>query len=147
MASVHFDANGGTGSMDDQSFTYDATQNLTANAFTLLGYKFGGWTTIADGTGDSYTNAQNVINLTAVDGATVTLYAQWVLCDWTVDNEGTESDPYMIYRSEQFDQLATRVNSGNTYSGKFFKLGDKITVSTMVGTHEIPFSGTFDGHL
>ena len=159
--SVHFDANGGTGSMDDQSFTYDAAQNLTANAFTpLLGYKFSRWTTNADGTGDSYTNAANVSNLTAVDGATVTLYAQWNICDWLDENEGTVGDPYMIYLREQLDQLATRVNNGKSYIGYHFKLGADIDYQpttawddatstennfTAIGSYSHPFCGNFDG--
>ena len=159
--SVHFDANGGTGSMDDQSFTYDAAQNLTANAFTpLLGYKFDRWTTNADGTGDSYANAANVSNLTAVDGATVTLYAQWNIFDWLDENEGTVDDPYMICLREQLDMLAIRVNGGRRYIGGHFKLGANIDYQpttawndatstennfTAIGSYSHPFCGTFDG--
>ena len=42
---VHFDTNGGTGTMSDMAFTYDVAQNLTANAFTRTGYTFSGWNT------------------------------------------------------------------------------------------------------
>ena len=74
---VKFDANGGTGSMSDQSYTYSVSQALTANAFTRTGYTFEGWNTQADGTGTSYTDKQSVSNLLSTDGATITLYAQW----------------------------------------------------------------------
>jgi uncharacterized repeat protein (TIGR02543 family) len=74
---VKFDANGGTGSMSDQSHTYSVSQALTANAFTRTGYTFEGWNTKADGTGTSYTDKQSVSNLSSTDGATITLYAQW----------------------------------------------------------------------
>ena len=74
---VKFDANGGTGSMSDQSHTYSVSQALTANAFIRTGYTFEGWNTNADGTGTSYTDQQSVSNLSSTDGATVTLYAQW----------------------------------------------------------------------
>ncbi|MBQ1428794.1 MAG: InlB B-repeat-containing protein, partial [Kiritimatiellae bacterium] len=42
---VRFDAgaDGVTGSMPDQSFTYGVSQPLTANAFTRAGYTFAGW--------------------------------------------------------------------------------------------------------
>ncbi|MBR4652328.1 MAG: InlB B-repeat-containing protein, partial [Kiritimatiellae bacterium] len=42
---VRFDAgaDGVTGSMPDQSVTYDVSQPLTANAFTRAGYTFAGW--------------------------------------------------------------------------------------------------------
>lgn len=74
---VKFDANGGTGSMSDQSHTYSVSQALTANAFTRTGYTFEGWNTNADGTGTSYTDEESVSNLSSTDGATITLYAQW----------------------------------------------------------------------
>ena len=74
---VKFDSNEGTGTMSDQSYTYDIEQALTANAFTRTGYTFEGWNTQADGTGTSYTDKQSVSNLSSTDGATITLYAQW----------------------------------------------------------------------
>ena len=81
---VKFDANGGTGSMSNQSHTYDVSKVLTANAFTKTGYNFAGWNTKADGTGASYTDKQSVNNLSSTDGATVTLYAQWELATYTI---------------------------------------------------------------
>ena len=76
---VHFDKNNehATGDMADQQFTYGVAQNLTANAFTYTGYTFQKWNTISDGTGDWYDDGQEVLNLTAVNNATITLYAQW----------------------------------------------------------------------
>ena len=81
---VKFDANGGTGSMSDQSHTYGVSKALTANAFTKIGYNFTGWNTAADGTGTSYTNKQSVSNLSSTNGATVTLYAQWTPATYTI---------------------------------------------------------------
>lgn len=75
---VQFDANGGTGTMDNQSFTYDANPKaLSANTFTRIGYNFTGWNTAADGTGTPYTDKAEVKNLTAELNGVVTLYAQW----------------------------------------------------------------------
>ena len=74
--SVHFDANGGEGSMTNESFTYGIEKALTANAFTRTGYKFDGWATSANGA-KVYDNSQSVSNLTATNGATVDLYAHW----------------------------------------------------------------------
>ena len=74
---VKFDANGGTGSMSDQSHAYGVSTALTANAFARTGYTFEGWNTQADGTGTSYTDQQSVSNLSSTDGETITLYAQW----------------------------------------------------------------------
>ena len=74
---VHFDANGGSGEMDDQTFTYDEARNLTACAFSDSGENFLGWTTYASSTDIAYSDGQEVSNLTTTDGATITLYAQW----------------------------------------------------------------------
>jgi hypothetical protein len=74
---VSFDANGGEGTMPAMTFTYDVTQALDANSFTMENYYFAGWNTAADGSGTAFGNEAVVGNLTAEDGATVTLYAQW----------------------------------------------------------------------
>lgn len=74
---VRFDANGGTGTMADQSHTYDRKQALTASAFTREGYRFTGWNTRGDGKGKAFADKQAVTNLLAHDGATGVLYAQW----------------------------------------------------------------------
>ena len=71
---VRFDANGGTGSMDDQPVTYGDTAALAKNAFTRDGYAFTGWNTAADGTGTAYADAAS---FTAQQIPPVTLYAQW----------------------------------------------------------------------
>ena len=74
--SVHFNANGGEGSMTNESFTYGIEKALTVNAFTRTGYKFDGWATSANGA-KVYDNSQSVSNLTATNGGTVDLYAHW----------------------------------------------------------------------
>ncbi len=75
---IKFNGNGATGgSMADLSMTYDSAKNLTSNAFTRTGYTFFGWSTNKDATTQSYTNGQNVNNLTATNGETVNLYALW----------------------------------------------------------------------
>ena len=73
---VIFNANGGSGNMEYQGFTYNAEQALNANAFTREGYTFAGWATATDGNA-TYTDAQKVSNLTAENNAILTLYAVW----------------------------------------------------------------------
>lgn len=74
---IRFDANGGTGTMAEQSHTYDRKQALTANTFAREGYRFTGWNTRGDGKGKAFTDKQTVTNLLAHDGAVGILYAQW----------------------------------------------------------------------
>ncbi len=72
---VTFDANGGTGTMSNQSTNIDPELILEANGFTREGYSFVGWNTKANGSGDFYANQEHV-NFAEV-GESITLYAQW----------------------------------------------------------------------
>ena len=67
---VTFDANGGTGTMADQSA--NAPTALVSNGFARSGFTFAGWNTEADGTGTAY--ADGAIYPFDTD---TTLYAQW----------------------------------------------------------------------
>ena len=98
---VVFNANGGSGTMANQSFTYDVAQNLTANAFTRAGYKFGSWNRATNGSGASYTNGQSVSNLANTNGATVNLYAQWTAV--TVNSIASNTSPLSFTKPESKD--------------------------------------------
>ena len=78
---VRFHANGGTGTMADQKFTYDVAQNLSSLTFApATGYHLVSgyvWNTKADGTGTKYRDAQSVKNLVSTDNGYFDLYAQW----------------------------------------------------------------------
>ena len=84
--SIHFDANGGEGYMDDMVLTYDIPQKLPTNAFTRNNSygdsKFLGWNIIADTREVLYTDGAEVVNATEIDGSTLTLYAVWDDCPW-----------------------------------------------------------------
>ncbi len=85
-----------TGSTSSSSHTYDEAKSLTSNGFSRTGFDFAGWNTEADGSGSSYTNGQSVTNLSATQGATVTLYARWTAHEWTItldDNGGSGGSP------------------------------------------------------
>lgn len=75
---VRFNANGGTGSMSNESFQYDEPKALTLNTFTRTGYTFAGWATSTTGE-VVHTDGKTVSNLSATNGATVDLYAKWTL--------------------------------------------------------------------
>jgi uncharacterized repeat protein (TIGR02543 family) len=76
---IVFDANGGTGSMGNQSFTYSVAANLNANLYSRANYVFNRWATATDGSGTTYINLAQV-TLTAG----VTLYAQWTANTYVV---------------------------------------------------------------
>ena len=71
---VRFDAAGGDGSMDAQSFVYGEAQALEANGYVRDGYGFAGW---AADDGRLFADGETISNLTAEAGATVTLHAVW----------------------------------------------------------------------
>lgn len=90
---VAFDANGGSGTMAPQAFTYDEAQVLAAASFTRAGHTFSGWNTAADGSGTSFADGTSVVNLSAENGASVTLYAQWTEdAKYSLSGKVTESD-------------------------------------------------------
>ncbi|MFZ4583567.1 MAG: choice-of-anchor D domain-containing protein, partial [Paludibacter sp.] len=72
---IIFDANGGTGTMAAQTIAYNASVNLTSNAFTRTGYTFAGWATTSTGAVAYTDGASYTMSIAAND----TLYAQWTL--------------------------------------------------------------------
>lgn len=83
---IRFDGNkaDATGSTPEMSMRYGETKPLSTNGFSSPSAKWTGWNASADGTGSSYSNGQDVRNLTAEDGGTITLYAQWSTNSYTV---------------------------------------------------------------
>ena len=68
---LHFDANGGEGTMGDLTYTHGQDQSLTKCGFTRAGYDFLGWATAADG--DVAYHDQQSLSITQ----DTTLYAVW----------------------------------------------------------------------
>ncbi len=69
---IHFNPNGGLGTMDDQIVNEFEPTALNGNAFTKSGFVFDGWNSSVDGMGDYYADGATV---TLLDD--LTLYAQW----------------------------------------------------------------------
>ncbi len=103
--------------------------------------------------------AVSIVSLQAQTVWDGTASAQW-------EGTGTQADPYLITNAKQLAGLAHRVNSGNNYSGKYFKLTADILLNdttnwqnwknqapanswTPIGdynkTTPTGFSGNFDG--
>lgn len=80
---IKYNANKGTGSMDDAPCVFDTDVTIAQNKFTapvIQGYKnikFKNWNTAADGSGKSYEAGKVVQNLASSTGSVITLYAQW----------------------------------------------------------------------
>ena len=74
---VEYKANGGTGTIEQGSFTYGQTYTLADSTLTYGDHKFLGWNTAADGTGTSYAAGQDITDWVKTHTGTLTLYAQW----------------------------------------------------------------------
>jgi len=108
------------GSTASSTHTYNVAQNLTPNGFTKTGYTFAGWATTPTGT-VAYTNGQSVMNLTAVDGATVNLYAIWTANTYTVVYNGnTNTGGATASSTHTYDVAKTLTPNGFTKTGYTF---------------------------
>jgi uncharacterized repeat protein (TIGR02543 family) len=119
---VTFNSNYGTPTTSTQSITSGTSTALTSNAFTRTGYTFGGWNTLADGSGTSYTNTQSITIY-----APITLYAQWNIITYTVTYNSQSptsgspektTDAYTIVTGAlSLSTAGTMVKTGYTFSG------------------------------
>ena len=74
---VRYNANGGQGTMEDQSFAVAEKKKLTKNTFTKEGYTFIGWSTNKDSNTVMYSDEEKVSRLTDKKDEIVILYAVW----------------------------------------------------------------------
>lgn len=131
---VTYNANGGTGTTGNSSHTYGTAANLTANGFSRTGYTFNGWNTAANGTGTAYANQASVSNLTATNGGTVTLYAQWKPNSYSFTyypNGGTGNNITDAYNYNS----AYTVRAANTYSRTGYTFTTWNTAANGTGTN------------
>ena len=71
-ATITFDANGGSGSVDAISTYVGVANTIPSNSLTRTGYTFNGWNTTSDGSGTAYATGSTI-----TPSGNVTLYAQW----------------------------------------------------------------------
>ena len=90
---VSFNSNGGTGTMEDQSFTFDTQFKLNKNTFTRAGFTFDGWNTKSDGSGTSYSDEQTI-----TISESVQLYAMWI------------EDPGYVINNYEVDETNKYIN-------------------------------------
>lgn len=81
---VRYDANGGTGTVSEQSFTYDVNHKLAQNGFEKEGHRFVGWKKNINDTQSAYEAGKSVKNLTSDKNGVVTLYAHWEVNSYTI---------------------------------------------------------------
>jgi uncharacterized repeat protein (TIGR02543 family) len=111
--SVTFNANGGTGSMADESSS--SAHALGVNTFSYNGYTFSGWNTQANGGGTAYGDGASY-----GFGASVTLYAQWALDVYSVTFNANGGTGSMSNESSSTSEALSGIGftrTGYTFSG------------------------------
>ena len=116
---VSYDANGGSGSTEPSSHTYDAAKTLTDNSFMRTGYTFAGWATSMEGA-VTYADGQSVMNLTSADGGTVLLFAVWTANTYTVNYDANGGLGSTASSSHTYDAAKTLTANGFTRIGYTF---------------------------
>ena len=144
---VTFNANNGSGSMNNQKIPANTSVALNANQFTKRGYTFTGWNTKADGSGTSYADKANIKVY-----SNITLYAQWkanvytVTADaeggtipatsgWTLSNDKKTATKKITYNTT-YGTLPTPVRDGYIFEGWYTNESTpkQVTESTHVYT-------------
>ena len=104
---VAYNANGGSGTMENSKFFYGVSQYLNECAFARTGYTFAGWAETEQGA-VQFPDGGIAENLSFISEAVVTLYAQWDPIAYTVhydenaaDASGTTEDSVHIYDIER----------------------------------------------
>ena len=119
-------------------------QSFTATAVPSPGWLFAGWKL-----GNSIISTDPTYEFTCNNHMAITAVFQSVKDTYGEhwSGEGFEGNPFVISDDAGWGELVQFVaespvgSSGSLH----FALGDDIAVTTMVGTSEKPFSGTFDG--
>ena len=113
---VSYDANGGTGTMDADTATYNENYITKANQFTRTGYRFVGWTENADGSGSNWTSwIGKPWKWTYTKN--ITLYAKWKPQTYTITYEPNGGV------GDSFTQMATYNEIFTTAENQFTKTG------------------------
>ena len=127
---VTFDANTGTGTMENKEISYNVPTNLTKNTFTKTDHEFKEWNTNSDGTGTVYADEAEVTNL-----GDITLYAQWEMNDiipptdvtFTID-EVTENS--ITVTASASDERGIKYFDASTDGGSTYPSGYRQTIET-----------------
>ena len=152
---VRFNSNGGSGTMEDLTMTYDEAATLPTNAFTN-GTKFIGWSLSQTGS-INFKDGAMIRNLSETDGDTVTLYALWKQNKFKVTYDanggyfGTDTSKIsntVTYQNEK--QLIRKISKtdnvnedGSGYSDGYGNNVNKTEVVTIPGATKLKVTITY----
>lgn len=146
---VYYNSNGGSGSMDSQSFYPDDGESITikSNAFSKSGYSFEKWNTSPDGIGTSY-NAGSTYK-----GNGMTLYAQWksvfTATNWAYAYSSsniwktTYSGKTIYHWQEHIYTISVKVTAPSTNVYDFIVVSNSgLWTGSLVSNPDIPMNGS-----
>ena len=143
---VHFNANGGSGTMSNQSFVYGTSQKLSSNNFTRTNYSFQGWATSESG-GVAYSNGQTVNNL--VTSGTFNLYAVWLGNPYQVrfnanGGSGTMSNQSFTYGTAQALSANSFTKANYTFQGWATSASGGVAYNNRQSVNNLIGTGVYD---
>lgn len=146
---VSYNANGGSGSMDSQTFYPDDDESVTikANGFTRSGYSFVNWNTSWDGEGTSYNAGAKY------SGNGISLYAQWKInfsaSGWAYAYSSsnvwqtTHSGNTSYHWQEHIYTISVKVTAPSTNVYDFIVVSNSgFWTGTLVSNPDIPMNGS-----
>lgn len=115
---IIFNANGGTGTMENQTIRFGQSANLTSNAFTKTGYRFAGWKLSTDATSSSKSDGSAYTMESCPNGKN--FYAHWVANNYSVAFNANGGTGSMDSMSLAYDSSANLVENSFTKTGHYF---------------------------
>lgn len=112
---VRIDGNGATGTVTGGTFNIETSFTVPENSFKKTGYKFVGWNTSADGTGDAF-NAGDKIEYSKYQN-NLTLYAQWEKIVLTLK---FDKGAHGIGADSLYDEITLRIGESYTLPANRF---------------------------
>ena len=105
---VTYNANGGTGTMNPDTVTYNTAYKTQKNAFTRTGYTFIGWNDSADGKGTAWRLTSDATGTYESGNAwtwtytnNIILYAQWKANTLTINYHNDGAQKWLNYPEEK----------------------------------------------
>ena len=135
---VRYNSNGGTGTMENSIHEYDSSKKLTANKFEKEDYRFGGWSTTANGTKE-YADMASVKNLTTKADEIIDLYAIWHI------SKITTLIPNAFYEVYFETSTSTKIITFSDFGSYSYPSVDYLEITLPAG-YTLNFSGILKGN-
>lgn len=155
---VHYNSNGGAGSISSTKMEYDSSKSLSKNIFSRTGYEVEEGKEWVDGSGNIYGSSQRVKNLTSVNGGSITMYSNWVPSVYRISLDGqgaTTSGTTEYYEkydngnyssrdcSNALSSITVPSRTGYTFGGYFTEMNGKGTCYVDSSGNILSKSNTF----